>query len=61
MKSRAWFWAAVVTWPLMALAADKVPSDTNYEARIERILKQTPLIDGHNDLRSEERRVGKEC
>ena len=50
MKSRAWFWAAVVTWPLMALAADKVPSDTNYEARIERILKQTPLIDGHNDL-----------
>src|SRR5579871_2630544 len=50
MKSRVWFWAAVVTWPLMALAADKAPSDTNYQARVERVLKQTPLIDGHNDL-----------
>jgi membrane dipeptidase len=25
-------------------------ADTDYEARVERVLKQTPLIDGHNDL-----------
>jgi membrane dipeptidase len=31
--------------PLAASAAN-----TDYEARVERVLKQTPLIDGHNDL-----------
>jgi membrane dipeptidase len=31
--------------PLVASAAS-----TDYEARVERVLKQTPLIDGHNDL-----------
>ena len=31
--------------PLVSSAAS-----TDYEARVERVLKQTPLIDGHNDL-----------
>ena len=31
--------------PVAASAAN-----TDYEARVERVLKQTPLIDGHNDL-----------
>jgi membrane dipeptidase len=35
----------------MAAAAGETSSaPTNYEARLERVLKQTPLIDGHNDL-----------
>lgn len=58
MKSRVWIWAvaagvvasAVAGWPLRTLAADKAPANSDYEARVERILKQTPLIDGHNDL-----------
>ena len=52
MKGRSWIWAvaAGVVASAVALGADKAPVDTNYEARVERILKQTPLIDGHNDL-----------
>ena len=52
MKSRAWIWAvaAGMVASAAALGADKAPAATNYEARVERILKQTPLIDGHNDL-----------
>ena len=63
-KSRLWIWAVAVStalgvagWPLMAVAADKAPvaspaasAHSDYSARLERILKQTPLIDGHNDL-----------
>jgi len=52
----AWVWMAatalavsVASWPPVALAAGKA-ADTDYQARLERVLKQTPLIDGHNDL-----------
>jgi hypothetical protein len=34
-----------VSLPLVTSAAS-----TDYEARVARVLKQTPLIDGHNDL-----------
>src|SRR5271167_1074344 len=40
--------AATALWlsaPLPGLAAD-----ADYQARVTRVLKQTPLIDGHNDL-----------
>jgi membrane dipeptidase len=34
-----------------ALSASTAPAASNdYQARVERVLKQTPLIDGHNDL-----------
>ena len=55
-KSGAWVWRAamasiVASWPLLSWAADKASAaNTDYEARVERVLKQTPLIDGHNDL-----------
>jgi len=36
---------------ILCLGASPVLAATNdYEARVERVLKQTPLIDGHNDL-----------
>ncbi len=35
---------------LVAGAAHAQPIDPRVQARIDRILKQTPLIDGHNDL-----------
>jgi membrane dipeptidase len=35
--------------PLVALAAG-TDDEAKYAARVERVLKQTPLIDGHNDL-----------
>ncbi len=41
--------ATVASWPLVVQAAGKA-ADTDYQARLERVLKQTPLIDGHNDL-----------
>jgi membrane dipeptidase len=42
---------AVFGMPLLSLAAGKASTaNTDYEARVERVLKQTPLIDGHNDL-----------
>jgi membrane dipeptidase len=33
-----------------AAAADAAPGGTDYRARVIRVLEQTPLIDGHNDL-----------
>ena len=47
MKIRAWIWAVAVGLVASVAAA---AADTDYEARVGRILKQTPLIDGHNDL-----------
>ncbi|HET7710117.1 MAG TPA: dipeptidase [Sphingomicrobium sp.] len=35
---------------LLATPADSQPIDPKIQARIDRILKRTPLIDGHNDL-----------
>jgi membrane dipeptidase len=37
--------ALILSIPVTVQAAN-----TDYEARVERVLKQTPLIDGHNDL-----------
>jgi membrane dipeptidase len=39
--------AAIVMMPAVAGAQ---PIDPKIQARIDRILKATPLIDGHNDL-----------
>ena len=44
---RSLFLAAAL---LAAMPADAQPIDPKVQARIDRILKQTPLIDGHNDL-----------
>ena len=33
-----------------AAALPSVAADTDYHARVVQVLKQTPLIDGHNDL-----------
>ena len=41
----AWILALVLSVPITVLAAN-----ADYEARVARVLKQTPLIDGHNDL-----------
>ena len=41
----AWALALALSLPITVLAAN-----TDYEARVARVLKQTPLIDGHNDL-----------
>jgi membrane dipeptidase len=41
----AWILALVLSVPITVLAAN-----TDYEARVTHVLKQTPLIDGHNDL-----------
>ncbi len=35
---------------LLAVPASAQPIDSKTQARIDRILKRTPLIDGHNDL-----------
>ena len=35
---------------LLPTAATAQPIDPKVQARIDRILKRTPLIDGHNDL-----------
>ena len=48
---RVWVLAAAASMPLVAMSAGKASTaNTDYEARVERVLKQTPLIDGHNDL-----------
>jgi membrane dipeptidase len=48
---RVCFLAVAATLPLVAMGAGKVSTtNTDYEARVERVLNQTPLIDGHNDL-----------
>ncbi len=41
----AWALALALNFPIMVLAATP-----DYEARVAHVLKQTPLIDGHNDL-----------
>lgn len=41
----AWALALALSLPITVLAAN-----TDYEARVTHVLKQTPLIDGHNDL-----------
>ena len=41
----AWVLALALIAPITLPAAN-----TDYEARVQRVLKQTPLIDGHNDL-----------
>src|SRR4249919_3964438 len=38
---------------LFSVAASAQPIDPKVQARIDRILKRTPLIDGHNDLAEE--------
>jgi membrane dipeptidase len=35
---------------LLFLPLSAAPAGLNYAARVERVLAQTPLIDGHNDL-----------
>jgi membrane dipeptidase len=35
---------------VVSVAASAQPTDAKVQARIDRILKRTPLIDGHNDL-----------
>ena len=42
--------ALAITLLLAATAAQSQPIDPKVQARIDRILKRTPLIDGHNDL-----------
>ncbi len=42
-------WALVFALGVSAASAAP-PGSNDYQARIERVLKQTPLIDGHNDL-----------
>jgi membrane dipeptidase len=42
--------AATVTAPAAAAPANGAPAGTDYRARVLRVLEQTPLIDGHNDL-----------
>src|SRR5579862_6979132 len=40
-----WFLALLLSVPMLAAAAD-----AGYDSRIARILQDTPLLDGHNDL-----------
>ena len=58
---RAWFWrwpfaiatagAAILLSPFLWLSPAQEPIDpTNYALRTKRVLENTPLIDGHNDL-----------
>lgn len=49
LLSRAAVGGALLLSALPALA-QTVPIEPNVQARIDRILKRTPLIDGHNDL-----------
>lgn len=39
-----------VSWIAYRLARRREIAETDYAARVERVLKSTPLIDGHNDL-----------
>jgi membrane dipeptidase len=41
---------AVLAATAAATAAGTAPAGTDYHARVIRVLEQTPLIDGHNDL-----------
>jgi membrane dipeptidase len=44
------FACAVTVIAAGAAAAGSAPAGTDYHARVIRVLEQTPLIDGHNDL-----------
>jgi len=46
--SRVWSLAWIAFFALSESAA--LAASDDYQARVERVLKQTPLIDGHNDL-----------
>ena len=47
-----WLGAALIATAVAtpAWAADPAAADTDYRARVLKVLEQTPLIDGHNDL-----------
>src|SRR3569833_3635611 len=49
MTSKSMFLLAAVA-ALVPAAASAQPIDARTKARIDRILKATPLIDGHNDI-----------
>ena len=49
MKLKTAFLAAAAA-ALLSSAASAQPIDPKVQARIDRILKRTPLIDGHNDI-----------
>ena len=49
MKMTSLFVSAIIA-VLLAIPASAQPVDPKVMARIDRILKKTPLIDGHNDL-----------
>jgi hypothetical protein len=41
---------AIIAASVIATGSAAQPIDARTQARIDRILKKTPLIDGHNDL-----------
>ncbi len=43
-------WLVAVGVLVLVTSQTAIGADTDYEARVARILKRTPLIDGHNDL-----------
>ena len=43
-------WGIAGTAAVVLAASTALAASNDYQARIERVLKQTPLIDGHNDL-----------
>jgi membrane dipeptidase len=47
IKKLIWCFVAVLASPLLGAAT---PAAQDYSARVAQVLKQTPLIDGHNDL-----------
>jgi len=47
---RLHLFAAAAVLALVAHAAVAQPVDPKIAARVEKVLKGTPLIDGHNDL-----------
>src|SRR5687768_15000326 len=50
MTHKIYFLAAAALAVLSAPALAAEPNDKKTKARIDRILKRTPLIDGHNDI-----------
>ncbi len=47
LKKLTWMFSALLAIPPLYAAA---PDGQDYAARVAQVLKQTPLIDGHNDL-----------
>jgi membrane dipeptidase len=43
-------WALGVALGVLSIPPAGAATDADYQARVARVLKQTPLIDGHNDL-----------